>query len=419
MKDIHNTPPPGWRIEGSYWIRESDGLRLPVVTGGTSANTIQTSTWAFGTDNGTESGHSLDTEGANRTAQQADVTFLIRLQAHETAGKTDPWAFQLYAAKNGGATFTAVDSSRTDGIIKANDTQSRSDGEATTERLTAPGTGTWLAGEYDDGTTSEGTGTIGLNGNYTEIEFAIQIDSTYASDGDYWDLRLESTSGGDLVSYGTLPRVTASILAPVEVTPSAAVAGADSVNPSVRLGSISDTPSALVASADSLVGEVRQGSISVSPTLADAGADSVDPSVYALTYIRPSTDNLLGNWTDEGDGTTNIYLSIDEVTISDADYIQSGSNPSTDIYRTKLQSASDPLTSGGHFVNYRYRKNPDVGTINLIVRLKEGTTTVRASWTHNNITNTWVTASQELSTAEADSITDYTNLYLEFEATAV
>lgn len=210
--DYHN----GWLRIGRRWFGVHRGklFVLPVIAGGTSANTVQNDKYAFGDDDGSESGHSLDTENTPRTAQVPDVTFMFRVQIEETAGKNDPWAFQLYYYKNGGATAYPVTSSdaQADGILKANDTQSRSDGEATTERLSYGGSGSWLAGEYDDGTSSEGTGTIGLNGNYTDIEFAIQGDSTNLSDGDYFDFEVRSTSGGTLDGYpSTLPRVTFSV----------------------------------------------------------------------------------------------------------------------------------------------------------------------------------------------------------------
>ena len=46
-------------------------------------------------------------------------------------------------------------------------------------------------------------------------------------------------------------------------------------------------------------------------------------------YGRPSADTYLGNWEDDGAGTTNIYLAIAEVTPDDGDYIISDSAPSS------------------------------------------------------------------------------------------
>lgn len=54
--------------------------------------------------------------------------------------------------------------------------------------------------------------------------------------------------------------------------------------------------------------------------------------------------------------------------------------------------------------------------INLTVRLMQGTTQI-ASWTHTGIGTGFTLATQTLSTTEADSITDYTDLRLRFTAT--
>ena len=79
-------PTNKWILAGRYWVRRSNGLRLRVIQGGGKAVTSQTDVWAFGDDDGNEAGHSLDSENADRAAQVADVTFLIRIQVQETGG---------------------------------------------------------------------------------------------------------------------------------------------------------------------------------------------------------------------------------------------------------------------------------------------------------------------------------------------
>ena len=155
-----------WLLIGRYWVRLSDGLRLPAIQGGGMAVTGQTDIWAFGDDDGSESGHTLDSESVDRAAQVADTTFLLRFQVQETAGGTANLTAALFASKDdAGGVFTEVTTARTDGIRIANDTQSRSDDENTTERLTA-GAGTWQAGKYDDGQTQTGTTAIQLSSEY-------------------------------------------------------------------------------------------------------------------------------------------------------------------------------------------------------------------------------------------------------------
>jgi hypothetical protein len=191
-----------WLQIGRYWVRLSDGLHLPVIQGGGKAVTVQNARFAFGDDDGSESAHSLDTENTDRASQVADVTFLIRIQIEETGGGDEVQGYSLQADKNSGGTFTEVTTARADGINIANDTQSRADDEA----------------KYDDGQTQQGTGSLTLNTQYTDLEFAIQIDSANAVDTDYWEFRVETAGGVSLDSYpGTLPKVTASILATPEI----------------------------------------------------------------------------------------------------------------------------------------------------------------------------------------------------------
>lgn len=151
------------------------------------------------------------------------------------------------------------------------------------------------------------------------------------------------------------------------------------------------------------------------PVTWGAPIDTIAVFTVSFQYLRPVADTSLGGWTDQSGGTTDIYATIDETTASDSDYVQTPNNPSTNIYKLKLTSGSDPGVDTGHVISYRYRKPEAAGTVNLKVRLVEGTTT-RKEWTHSNIGTSWTTQVQTLSEAEASAITDYTNLYLELEA---
>ncbi|MHA2086395.1 MAG: hypothetical protein ACXABD_21840, partial [Candidatus Thorarchaeota archaeon] len=207
-----------WILEGRYWVRLSDGFRLLVIQGGGAANTVQNDVYAFGDDDNNEATHTLDTENTDRTAQAADVTFLFRTQVEETAGGTENKAYALFAQKNGAGGFIEVTTGSANGIIIADDTQSRADNENTTERLSYSGGGTFTAGKYDDGQVQRGTTTVSLDTQYTDFEFAIQIDSANAVDGDDFELRVEFENGTDLDGYpGTYPTVTASLAAPQTV----------------------------------------------------------------------------------------------------------------------------------------------------------------------------------------------------------
>jgi len=142
------------------------------------------------------------------------------------------------------------------------------------------------------------------------------------------------------------------------------------------------------------------------------------------TTVYPVSDTYNVAWADEAGGTVNIYTHIDETTASDADYIRPPENPSSSVYVCKLTGLGDPGSSSGHSLRYRYKRN-DTGsaTATLTVQLRQGYVNESglgipiAEWMHSGFT-TIVQAEQTLSAAEADSITDYTDLFIRFVATA-
>lgn len=144
-------------------------------------------------------------------------------------------------------------------------------------------------------------------------------------------------------------------------------------------------------------------------------------------FGRPSADTYIGGYTDQGGGSSNIYTTIDETTYSDADYIRSALAPSSAPYATKLSSVEDPVSSSGHTVRYRYCKDAAGGAqINLTVELRQGYvdegspgTLIATCGSHSNISESWTPGSYNLSSGEADSITNYADLYLRFVANQV
>jgi hypothetical protein len=137
-------------------------------------------------------------------------------------------------------------------------------------------------------------------------------------------------------------------------------------------------------------------------------------------FGRPSTDTTNESYTDQAGGSTNIYTTIDEVTADDADYVRSALAPTSDVYVTKFTSVEDPVSSVNHTVRYRYKKDSAGGAqINLTVELRQGYvsevsqgTLIATCGSHSNITETWTQNAYTLSGAEADSITNYADLYL-------
>jgi len=136
-------------------------------------------------------------------------------------------------------------------------------------------------------------------------------------------------------------------------------------------------------------------------------------AAVALVYLRPDADAANSGWTDQSGSASNLYQAIDETAFSDADYIRSSANPTADIVRFRL---SDPTsTPGAPFkVSYRYGATA-AGALTITARLKQGATVIK-SWVHTDASTTFKTVSQTLSSGELASITDFNNLFMEFEA---
>jgi hypothetical protein len=155
----------------------------------------------------------------------------------------------------------------------------------------------------------------------------------------------------------------------------------------------------------------------------------VEPTEIGNQVALPSAVTFLGDYTDEADGTTNIFNSINEATPVDDDYVQSPETPVDEVFVVKMASAvlSDPAVSFGHVINYRYRKDFDGGdTLNLTFEWRQGYTnegsqgTLIASNTHLDVGGVeWVAGALSLTDAQADSVTVYTDLYVRVVWTTV
>lgn len=128
--------------------------------------------------------------------------------------------------------------------------------------------------------------------------------------------------------------------------------------------------------------------------------------VVTAQYARPVSDVSAGGWT--ASTGSDLFAMLDEASANDADYITS---TTASICEVALGGLTDPAVSTGHIV--RYRISATAGGI--IVRLREGSTTI-ASWTHAPAPGSLTTYAQTLSGGEADSITNYAALKLQFEA---
>ena len=130
-------------------------------------------------------------------------------------------------------------------------------------------------------------------------------------------------------------------------------------------------------------------------------------TTVTVQYSRPTSDVTTGTWT--ASTGSDLYAMLDETAASDADYIVTTGASTCEV---ALGSLSDPAVSTGHKV--RYRLSATSGGIT--VRLRQGTTTI-ATWTHATAPSSLTTYEQTLTGGEADSITNYAALKLQFEAT--
>lgn len=155
-----------------------------------------------------------------------------------------------------------------------------------------------------------------------------------------------------------------------------------------------------------------QGTLSVAsqtPPVAWGGRHvMIGNVVVTAQYARPTSDVSAGTWT--ASSGSDLYAMLDEASASDADYIVTTGASTCEV---ALGSLTDPASSSGHIVRYRISATSG----GITVRLRQGTTTI-ASWTHSPAPTSLTTYEQTLSSAEADSITSYAALKLQFEAIA-
>ena len=129
----------------------------------------------------------------------------------------------------------------------------------------------------------------------------------------------------------------------------------------------------------------------------------------------PASDVTDGSWTASGGGTV-LFAAIDEAVASDSDFILSPdlAPGNSDECEIALGPITDPASSSGHSLAYRYRAQ-GTDPIDLVVSLYCGAILI-ASQTHTSVGASFVDGTLTLSGAEADAITDYSDLRIRFNA---
>jgi hypothetical protein len=119
-------------------------------------------------------------------------------------------------------------------------------------------------------------------------------------------------------------------------------------------------------------------------------------------FARPDAD-ITTDWT-----TTPLWSKVDEASADDADFIQDST--SGHVAELNLSDVSDPVSASTHVVRWRRRSGTSP---NVTIALYQGATLI-ASSTDTTTSGSFADASFTLSGAEADAITDYTDLRLRF-----
>lgn len=238
-----------------------------------------------------------------------------------------------------------------------------------------------------------------------------QVDVTYTANDALTADDIQSGSQVSKPAIGQIHALTADSIQSGSETGTPALAQEHALlADNIQSGSQVSSPVLVVDTQNELLADdIQSGSQVSSPALSEN-----------IEYLRPDADQSAGSWTTDLGGSSNLYQQIDEVVANDSDYIRSELGPSTSAYRGRL---SDLTESGdvtaNNLVRYRYRKGDINGQrIDLTVRLIEGASTVIASWVHNDIAHTIVGAEQALSAPQKASISNYNNLFIEFEANA-
>lgn len=91
-------------------------------------------------------------------------------------------------------------------------------------------------------------------------------------------------------------------------------------------------------------------SITSGITVWDSAGDDAQTVTYWMPYLRPSDDATDGSWTNQAGSAVNLYESVNDATISTADYVTTTTNPDTvrfDLNPNDIDASWNPATIAG------------------------------------------------------------------------
>lgn len=131
----------------------------------------------------------------------------------------------------------------------------------------------------------------------------------------------------------------------------------------------------------------------------------------AVQYAIPCQDVSLGGW-----GDSPLYQKVSGFSSDTTDWIYSSLNPTNDTCEVLLSGVTNPSTYTGHVIKYTYEKETNnTGQIDLTISLYQGTTLI-AETSQTDIPYGAITGLYTLTTGEAATITDYSDLRIRIKA---
>jgi hypothetical protein len=392
-----------WLLIGRYWVRLSDGFRLPVIQGGTTPVTVQvTHRWVADDEDLTTATLLGAGNGEDITLETGvDNRVRIRIRVEETAGGNFVLTGNLYCSYEGG---TYQDISTTSDYVRAisskNTTWTITDEDDILANRLGAGNGVWEDGKYDDNGVVESV--IGLKSEHTEIEFCLYVDDATVNDGDTIDLRIYD-SVSELTSYTDTPRINVS-KAVSDPAPSVSDGITVGESTSAALGDLAVSVSDGITIADTVIDvdviiPTTDLDIDVSDsiiTLDDISADAIGKVTFEKgdksefdSITDPDSDltvsgtaAMVGSYGLEVliDDTNPCYGSLDNISLSgyyygsfriDPNTLTMGDEDGLGIFRTTVAGAS------AYLVNISLIKSS--GTYRLNVETREDDLTIHGS----------------------------------------
>lgn len=299
---------------------------------------------------------------------------------------------------------------------------------------------TLTAALFQGGTQIATNGGVTVTNGSPSQAYSFNLSEAEAANiSDYTDLRLKLTAIGTnptdvFVVNAELEVPTAATThygacdlnasAAIVATPQNKVVGAAALSASATIaaaafcfltGIAALSGSATIAATGTRTPLTRAGtaSLSASATLAPTGTVTLG----APQTIRPdgAVDNP-GSWSATGAAT--LWECIDDTGGGDGDTTRASRlvEDTSGTFEVHLEDAADPLREGSHVVHALVRQTASPGGADLEkVRLMEGATEI-ASWTdYGLLTTSYQLFSRELTQAQANAISDYSDLRLEFD----